>query len=165
MNWSDKTQVKKGDIGEQIVKDLLEKKGYSVYKAITEKAHAFDFLAIKGKQQLLFAEVKTKAKTNKWPATGIDIKHFNEYKFILEKYNIDFILFFVDEHPDQQRVYCQKLSCLIEECQIDGELYPNTTMCKGIILFPLQKMIHVRDLTDDEAKTLKQLSTRNYEYK
>ena len=79
MNWSDKTQVKKGDIGERIVKDLLEKKGYSVYKAITEKAHAFDFLAIKGKKQLLFVEVKTKAKTNKWPATGLDIRHWNEY--------------------------------------------------------------------------------------
>ena len=46
MSWEDKIQVKKGNLGENIVKDTLEKKGYVVYKCVTERAHAFDFLAV-----------------------------------------------------------------------------------------------------------------------
>ena len=36
-DWNDKTEVKKGDIGEAIVKNILEQKGYVIYKCVTEK--------------------------------------------------------------------------------------------------------------------------------
>ena len=84
MNWNDRIQVKKGNLGEEIVLKKLEEKGYIVYKSITEKDHAFDFLAVKDKKVFIIAEVKSKARFNKFEATGIDIKSFEEYKYIYE---------------------------------------------------------------------------------
>jgi hypothetical protein len=166
MNWEDKTTVKKGNIGEEIVKNNLEKKGYIVYKCITEKAHAFDFLAIKDKKVFLIAEVKTKGRMNKFEATGIDLRHFLEYKYILDNQKIDVILFFVDEHPKEERVYCQKLSKLIEEKTIENIKYPNFDILKkmNIVLFSLSDMVTICKLSNDQLNELKKYNSRNYQY-
>ncbi len=164
MSWEEKIQVKKGNLGESIVRDVLEKKGYVVYKCITEKAHAFDFLAVKDKKVFLIAEVKSKARFNRYEATGINITHFNEYKFILDNQNIDVLLFFVDEHPKEERIYCQKLSVLMEEQTVDGVNYPNTEISKGKIIFSLSNMITVCKLTPEQLDELKKYSSRSYEY-
>lgn len=164
MLWEDILQVKKGNLGEAIVKDILERKGYVVYKCITEKAHAFDFLAVKDKTVFMIAEVKSKARFNKYEATGIDIKHFNEYRNIYENQKIDIVLFFVDEHPKEQRMYCQKLSVLMQEKTIDNIIYPNYEISKGKILFSLSDMITVCDLTKEQLDELKKYSSRSYDY-
>jgi len=164
MNWEDRTTVKKGNIGEKLVKESLEKRGYVIYKALTEKAHAFDFLAVKDKKEFLIAEVKSKAKFNKFEATGIDLRHFNEYKYIFLKQNIDVILFFVDEHPNEERIYCQKLSVLMQEKTIDRIKFPNTDISKGKILFSLSDMRTVCKLSALELLDLKKYSSRNYQY-
>lgn len=164
MEWENRTQVKKGNLGETIVKETLESKGYVVYKCVTEKAHAFDFLAVKDKQIFLIAEVKSKARFNNFEATGIDLRHFNEYKFILENQKIDILLFFVDEHPKEERIYCQKLSVLMQEKTIRNIKYPNMLISKGKILFSLSDMITVCKLTELQLIELKRYSTRNYDY-
>jgi len=164
MSWENKKEVKKGNIGELIVQKSLELKGYIVYKPITEKAHAFDFLAIKGKRVFVIAEIKSKARLNKYFATGIDTRHFEEYKFILEKQKIDVIIFFVDEHPQEERVYCQKLSELIKPKIVDGVKYPNFEISKNKVLFSLNDMITVRKLNKNEIEELKKYSSRNYDY-
>jgi len=165
MNWEDKTTVKKGNLGEQIVKETLENSGYVIYKCITEKAHAFDFLAVKNKQVFMIAEVKSKARFNNFEATGIDVKHYNEYLFILDNQNIDVMLFFVDEHPKEERVYCQSLNILKQEKDINGIRYPNFNISKGKVLFTLSDMITVCKLTEDQINKLKKYSSRNYIYK
>jgi len=164
MSWQDKIQVKKGDLGENIVKDTLEKKGYIVYKCVTERAHAFDFLAVKDKKVFVIAEVKSKARFNKYEATGIDLRHFYEYKFIYNNHKIDILLFFVDEHPKEERIYCQKLSVLMKEKTICNVKYPNTEISKGKIIFSLTDMITVCKLSKDQLSELKKYSSRNYEY-
>lgn len=164
MSWEDKIQVKKGNLGENIVKDTLEKKGYVVYKCVTEKAHAFDFLAVKDKKVFLIAEVKSKARFNKYEATGIDLRHFNEYKFIYDNQKIDILLFFVDEHPKEERIYCQKLSVLMQEKTVDKVKYPDTKIAKGKIIFSLSDMITVCKLTQEQLTELKKYSSRSYEY-
>lgn len=164
MNWEDKVQVKKGDLGERIVRDTLESKGYVVYKSVTEKAHAFDFLAVKDKKVFVIAEVKSKARFNKYEATGIDVKHYNEYRYIFENQNIDVVLFFVDEHPKEERIYCQSLSVLMQEKIIAGVKYPNTQIASGKIIFSLSDMITVCKLLPDQLAELKKYSSRNYEY-
>ena len=164
MAWNDKITVKKGNIGEAIVQKVIEQKGYIVYKAITEKAHAFDFLAVKDKKVFVIAEIKTKARFNKFYATGIDVKHFNEYLYIFEKQDIDVVLFFVDEHPSEERIYCQKLSELIKPKLIDSVEYPNYKIAKGKVLFSLEDMVTVCRLSKEEVESLKKYSTRSYNY-
>ena len=44
MNWNNKITVKKGNIGEQIIRNFFEKKGWIIYKPITNKAHWIDFI-------------------------------------------------------------------------------------------------------------------------
>ena len=44
--WGAQPQVKKGNRGESIVCAHLQRKGWIVYKAITNGRHCFDFLAI-----------------------------------------------------------------------------------------------------------------------
>jgi len=165
MNWSEKIQVKKGTVGETIVIKKLEERGYIVYAPITESAHAFDFLAIKDKKIFKIAEIKSKARLNKFEATGINIRNFNEYLYIYENQNIDVILFFVDEHPKEERIYCQNLGELIKPKTIKGIDFPNTKIVSGIILFSLSDMQEVCKLTEAEIYELKKYSSRNYEYK
>jgi hypothetical protein len=164
MNWEDRTTVKKGNVGESIVKNIFEQKGYIVYKAVTEKAHAFDFLAIKDKKVFIIGEIKSKARLNKFNATGIDTRHYNEYLTIMSTMKTDIILFFIDEHPKEERVYCQKLSLLSKEKTIDNVKFPNTTIVKNITLFSLNDMCEVKKLNTEELQLLKQYSTRNYNY-
>lgn len=164
MEWKDKSSVKKGNIGEDIVKKSLEDKGYVIYGSITDKAHAFDFLAIKDKRVFVIAEVKSKARMNKYECTGIDIRHFNEYMYIFENQHIDVILFFVDEHPKMEKVYCQRLSELIKPKMIDGVAYPCKTLAKGKVMFSLSDMKDVCKLTPDQVHELKYHSSRKYEY-
>ena len=164
--WESKLQVKKGNLGEKIVQTILEEKGYIVYKSITEKAHAFDFLAIKNKKVFIISEVKSKARLNIVRATGIDVRHYNEYLSILDDYKIDVVLFFVDEHPLEQRVYCQKLSKLRESKIIDGNTYPNFTILKkkNIVLFHLDEMKEVKKLNESDLLELKIFSTRKHDF-
>lgn len=168
MNWEDKLTVKKGNLGESIVKNYLEKKGYVVYKSISDLAHAFDFLIVKDKKIILIAEVKTKARMNKYNSTGINLKHYNEYIYIQEKYNINIILFFVDEHPKEKRVYYQTLKNLSLERVVkeSGKLikYPNCEIIKGVILFSLIDMEEVCKLSDNQINDLKKYSSRSYGY-
>jgi len=164
MEWKDRSSVKKGNIGEEIVKKSLEDKGYVIYGSITDKAHAFDFLAIKDKRVFVIAEVKSKARMNKYECTGIDIRHFNEYMYIYENQHIDVILFFVDEHPKMENVYCQRLSELIKPKLIGGISYPCTTLAMGKVMFSLSNMVTVCKLTSDQVAELKTHSNRSYEY-
>jgi hypothetical protein len=170
MEFKDRIQTKKGELGERIVKDILQKKGYVVYTPSSlkeDKAHIFDFLVMKkieNKKEIFVVEVKSKARLNKWPATGIDIRHFNEYLFIHQKNNLDFFLFFVDEHPNEQRIYGQRLSTLIAKKVVEGIEYPNTNLCKGKILFPLSDMKQIYKLNLNEVEQLKSMSSRNHQY-
>jgi len=162
--FKNKTTYKKGLIGEEIVQKALEARGYVVYKPITEKAHGFDFLAVKDKQVFIIAEVKSKARMNKFKATGIDGRHFEDYMRIWKKYSIDIIIFFVDEHPEEERIYCQKLSELIRPRVIEGVSYPNSKIAAGIVLFSLAHMKHVAYLDKAQIQNLRNNSTRNYDY-
>jgi len=60
-----KPALKKGEIGEMIIQDFLEKRGWIVYRPFTkDKAHYFDALATKNKEKVIAIDVKTKARLN-----------------------------------------------------------------------------------------------------
>jgi len=155
MNWQDKTQVKKGNIGEDIIVNFLENKGFIVYKPITKnKAHWIDIFATKNKNEIYAIDVKTKARFNKWKAQGIDVKHYEDYKRLQKKCNINFYLFFVDEKNGE--VHCADLNKLS-----DG-FCPNNPKIKA---WYLEEMELVHELTEKQKEQLTKHDTRNYEYK
>lgn len=162
MEWSDKTEVKKGNYGEHLVKWFLEDKGFVVYKPITNKAHAFDGMAIRDKKTILIYDVKSKARLNNYNATGFNIRNYNEYKHISNKYNIHIFIFFVDEMLG--KIYGNWLHILEKPYKSDL-IYPNSQIVSGIILFSMDKMMEVVNLKRLDINFLKNASTRNYEYK
>lgn len=159
MDWSERVQVKKGSIGEKIIRDYLESKGFIVYEPITETAHGFDKLAVKNKKILIIAEVKSKSRLNKYNATGIDIRHYNEYKHINK--TVPVFIFFVDEMLG--KVYGNWLAKLEKPIK-DDACYPNTGIARGIILFSMKNMLDIKSLSQEDITVLKANSSRNYEY-
>lgn len=166
-DWEGKPQVKKGNLGERIVREYLESEGWIVYGVETSGKHAFDKLCVKDKKNIIIAEIKTKARMNVRPATGFNEEHYLVYQNIYKKYGIEIFIFFVDEGLKQ--IYGNKLS-ILEQKYSNGERkeeYPlKIRMYTGkyVILFPIERMEVIKDLSDDEVKELKLLSQRNYEY-
>lgn len=151
----DKPEVKKGNIGERIVEEYLEKDGFIIYKPVTNWPHAFDRLAIKDKQMLILAEVKTKGKMTKLPfkdATGFELRHYYEYIGISNKHNLDIFIFFVDDNTES--VYGNYLSELDKSYKIGDVTYPVSAV--WLRLYHTNSMIHVKDLTKEEVELLKE---------
>ncbi len=160
MKWNNKSEVKIGDMGESLVKDYFEKQGWVIYKPETEKAHPFDRLAVKGKDRLMIIEVKTKPHRLKYPDTGFDINHYDIYKNTSLKHNMEVFVAFVD--PNKSKIYGNYLSILEEKTIINNTTYP--LKYKGIIYFPLEKMILLSDIPDYISEMLMEMSDRNYNY-
>lgn len=164
-DWEKSKQVQKGNIGERVVQQFLESKDFVCYQAVTEKAHPFDFLAVKDKTLAIAAEVKTKSLMTYYQATGFNYRSFLYYNEFSKKHNMHIFIFFVDESLKQ--VYGNWLSQLEIPCNINGVVYPrNITTRQGrvIRLYPYCKMRIIAKLEDDISEQLKQLSARNYEY-
>lgn len=161
MAWKDKKEVKKGTLGEDFIKDIFRKKGYMLYNPEEGGPHVFDFIAVKDKIEFRIVEVKTKQKCHSYPATGFNVKHYEEYKTSLKilSSGLDLLLFFVDYHPDENRIYCSSLADLSEpfhefcEKRNEGIDYPK--YLKGdVVVFPLSRMRHVIKLTEEQIKLL-----------
>ncbi len=160
-NWNDKKEVKKGTIGEQIVKDYFASRGYVVYLPATDGSHIFDGLLMRDKKELAVLEIKTKARRNYYADTGINISHYNEYKKISESHNLIVRLFFVDEMIGA--IYGGNLDDLEKAKVIKNKPYPSFE--KNIVFFPLCNMKKIRDLTPEESVMIKNHNTRNYKYR
>jgi len=154
----------KGEVGEMVVRRHLERKGWIVYKPHTEGAHAFDILAIFKKRTAIAIDVKSKSRMNKFPATGIEQRHFEEYRAFSEKHRMPFWVVFVDE--SQRTVYGNALSALEVPRFVSGTQYPfiMQTTRSTLHLWPLDAMKHIANLDDESASQLTSLSQRNYTY-
>lgn len=156
-SWGDRPQVKKGDFAEDIVTKYLENKGFIVYEPVSNGAHGFDKLAVRNKKQFVIAECKAKAKRKYYDDTGIDIRHYKEYKYAQEKHKIPVFIFFIDEHLGE--IYGN----FLKELEKPYKSYPLKQ--HGIIYFPMDSMRRdISNLTDGEVSFLKKHSTRNYSY-
>ena len=165
MNWQDKQTVQKGNVGERIVRNWIETKGWIVYAPETEGPHAFDRLAVKNKEQIIIVEIKTKPKLTHYNATGFNKRHYEEYIKISEKYGIEVFVFFVDQ--DLSRTYGACLSELRKPYHAVAEnmMYPYSLGRDGSqIIFSMDSMIFICDLTPDEVAELQGLSQRNPAY-
>lgn len=163
--FADRTQTKKGAIGEGLVRQHLERKGLVVYSPITDAAHPFDFLCASGdKRTIVIAETKTKARRTFYPDTGIDARHLNDYMNVQSRYGIDVFLYFVDE--SMKAIYGNALKILVAPRAITHKnkvlTYPLTA--GGIVYFPLEAMKTIANISEAEALSIVALNTRNEAY-
>lgn len=155
----------KGAVGESIVREWLEAKGFVVYQPITDGAHAFDMMAIQNKTLAIALDVKTKPAMNKWPATGVDAKALKVYQQFMGRHKMPFFVAFVDEQ--KRSVYGNWISVLEQPRTVGNNHYPfsfTNKFGKQIRLWPLEAMKEIAKLTEAQAQQLKQLSQRNYDY-
>lgn len=147
------TALKKGAIGEQIIRKWLENKGWIVYLPFTKnKAHYFDILATLHKKRVIAIDVKTKARLNKWNAQGINKKHYNEYISFCETHNVPFFLCFVDDKNGNVHIANIK--------KLQNPIYPNNY----IIAWDLKQMKYLMNIGEENIKLLSQYDQRNYRY-
>ncbi len=143
----------KGEIGEAIIREYFEKKGWVIYFPFTkDRAHYFDMLATKNKKEVIALDVKTKARLNKWPAQGINIRTYNEYIGFTDNINIPFYLIFIDDKNGD--VHCADIKTL------KNGFNPTPY----IIAWYLIDMISLFNIGKEKINELSQYDTRNYDY-
>jgi hypothetical protein len=160
------TKLAKGKVGEDIVRQLLEAKGWIVYCPFTGGAHAFDMLATLNKERAIALDVKAKSRMNKYPATGINKSHYDTYKSFSEKHSMPFWIVFVDEQTND--IYGDTIESLDIERILGGKKYPFeivTKFGKAIRLWAIEPMHKFGKIPEDISAELKKLNTRNYEYR
>ncbi len=171
-NFEETVMYKKGKLGECLIdKKILSADKFIPYAPVGDCAHPFDRIcASKDKKKLMVLEVKTISARQKYPDTGISIKHYYEYLHIQDKYQLPVYIAFVDGYL--RKIYGNKLDELRKPIEIvhKGKTisYPkieeNFTAVGGkIIYFPLLNMTTIHELADDEAEELERYS--NYGYK
>jgi Holliday junction resolvase len=143
--------LKKGEIGEYIIRKYLEDKGWIVYSPFTkDKAHYFDMLCTYNKEKVMAIDVKTKARLNLYEAQGIDKKHYYQYINFTNKTNIPFYLIFIDDKLGD--VHCADLKSLQNEIHINDK----------IIAWHLKDMHYLFNIGNDNINKLTELDQRNY---
>jgi hypothetical protein len=145
--------LKKGELGEDIIRKYLEEKGWIVYFPFTKnKAHAFDMLCTYKKEKVIAIDVKTKARLNKYAAQGIDIRSYNEYIYFKNTMNISFLLIFVDDKNGD--VHAFEIGKEMENFQIGK-----------IIFWYLKDMMFLFNIGKEKINELSKYDQRNYNYK
>jgi hypothetical protein len=156
------TALKKGAIGESIVKKMLEGFGWCVFQPVTEGAHSFDMLCIKNKKQAFALDVKSKQRLKYYNATGVDQRHFDVYMSFSKKHNMPFYLAFIDELTGE--VYGNTLAKLETE-YFDGKYnYPLTIKNGQIRIWSIDSMNKLGNIEQEEKKMLLELNQRNAKY-
>ena len=154
------------DINDSYTDKYLIKNGYIPYLPNAAGAHPFDRLvASRDKRKIFIADTKTKSRRKYYPDTGINIRHYNEYKYIQDTYGIDVFIFFVDE--EQGIVYGNLLKNLDKSREIhhNGKKIMYPLEQGGIRYFSLENMITIADIPDIISKQLKQYTSKKDAYK
>ena len=148
------TALKKGELGEKIIREKLEEEGWIVYFPFTkDKPHYFDMLATKEKEKVIAIDVKTKARLNITPAQGIDKKQYDQYIRFAKSMNVPFWIVFVDEMTGD--VHTAELMKLENPISIRGG---------KIIAWRTDDMKKIMELTDSQKELLQSYNQRNYEF-
>lgn len=146
------TSLKKGELGEQIIREYLEDKGWIVYFPFTkDRPHYFDLLATKDKEKVFAMDVKTKARFNNFPKQGINIKSYNEYMNFANKANIPFYIVFVDDKNGD--VHFSEIKDLT-----------NGVIIKNVIAWDISTMKFLFNIGEERVKMLSLYDQRSYDF-
>lgn len=147
------TALKKGELGEQIVREWLEKRGWVVYFPFTkDRAHYFDMFATKNKEQAVAIDVKTKARFNNFAAQGIDLRAYKQYMNFVEKTKVKFYVVFVDDKCGD-----------VHACEI-AKMTKCIHVGQNIIAWYLKDMWKLFKISEAQIQELSQYDQRNYKY-
>lgn len=146
------TALQKGEIGEQIIREYLENKGWIVYFPFTKGSHYFDMLCTLNKEKVIAIDVKTKARLNKYAAQGINKNHYLQYMNFVNTSKVPFYLIFVDDKTGD--VHCAEISKLTNEIEINEK----------IIAWNLEQMQFLFNIGEDNIKKLTAFDQRNYDF-
>ena len=92
--WHDLNEVKKGDIGEEIVEKRLINKGWFLYVPVKSGSHPIDRLYIGKDYKVIMVDAKCKELRRDYPDTGFPLSNYETYKCINK--SIDVLILFVD---------------------------------------------------------------------
>lgn len=149
MNWLSLKEVKTGNKGEKIIQEYLEENNYNVYVSTTNKAHWFDGMATRNKDEIFFYEVKTKPKMRCYTAQGFDKNDYSVYLKLSNKTNTPFYIFFVDYiNGDVHKINLNKLIKLTENNQVE---YQN----KNVIAWNTKYLEYLFKLTKEQINSFK----------
>lgn len=158
--------TQKGNIGEEIIDKKLFIKGYQLYKPSFDGSHSFDRLIYSKKNKKFYlCDIKTKPSRFAYPDTGIDFRLYREYLNKSREINLDFLLIFVDENS--KTIYGNLLSELEKEIEINykNKIIKYPLIQKEIIYFPLQKMIKIDIISEEESENIWKQSSMKEKYK
>lgn len=140
--------TKKGNVGEYLVKNLIERSGWLIYQPAEDMPHLIDFICMKKDgAQIIAVDVKTYPRRYCCPDTGIDTRDFEKYQGFERESGIPVHLVFVDEI--EQAVYGGRLRYLARYASPDGRK----------VYFPLERMRLHRHLFADELEEIRAVST------
>ena len=144
-NFLQLTTTKLGTLAEQmLINEFITGKGYFPFTPSADGSHPVDSCAFSWSGVSWYMDVKAKSRRKYYEDTGIDLADYNKYI----KYDKPTYLLFAD--LVQGTVYGNWISNL--RIKTEGD----------VIYFPLEDMIHYRNLTDVEQATLKQYEQSKY---
>lgn len=154
----------KGVTGEDICFNYLRNKGHTVYRPDDhDKAHPIDAFIVHGqKYSVCCADIKTKPKRNAYPDTGINLSHYGTYCYIKNINNIRVFIFFVDEN--ECRIYGNWLDILEQRREVmhNGRIIVYPLWMGGQIYFPMNAMLHIANISNNDAEKLKDMRNTRY---
>lgn len=151
MNFNELPSTKIGNYGEQIVKIELEKRGYVIYKPVSNCSHPIDNIVFDTNDNFIFCEVKTKPRRYMFDDTGIDIKHWRRYTKLMNKRKKPVYIFFVDEI--EEWIYQADLKDIFYNKKYHEDMNEKYPKC----YFQLSDMKPIRKLTQMEIDNFKQM--------
>lgn len=164
--WHSKPEVKKGDMGEAIIRQALLNAGWFPYRPDFDGPHPIDRVAFNPKtMKVVLFDSKCKPARYFYADTGIDERHFRKYMAWNEQ--IPVFLGFVDE--EWGRVYGNFLDRLIQPFDrgdsffslYHGKDYPSHE--KGIVYFPLARMKLIGNLSENLCSEISALRNTAWE--
>ncbi len=150
-------KLKKGNIGEDIVKQHLIEKypEYDILAHIQSKSHWIDFIIMnKENLDIKFCEVKTKEKWRKFDAIGFDEEDYKYYVLLHNKTGEEIFIYFVEELKSEIRLL--KLSEAIKYDDL-GETYRHYAN-KTVNWYINKHTKFVSHLSDYDKKLLKEIN-------
>lgn len=170
-SWEDRIEVVIGDLGESLVDKYIMNRWWTAYIPQKSLSHAFDRLVatMENPDEFFIIEVKTKPMMKYYPESGFNLSHYERYKAVEKRHNLTVFIYFVDYVA--RIIYGGKLSDISRPHKLfyncnnkKGEQYPRliSSSKKDIIMFPVELMEEIYELTNEEIAMFNGISKRNY---